>query len=167
MYCAQKYFILIDFQPTLFFIRRLRLRQSFRGRAVKSGGELISSASRAASKITLLSHTTTLIRGNYFTMEASSARVLCCLIALTLLFRRLRNNTGSKLPIQSITSFILFLVFFSCRKYVLGLKTDGLAVFGDLGNIRWQLLLCFIFSWLVGKVYKTLTFIYFFYSLTL
>ena len=35
------------------------------------------------------------------------------------------------------------------RKYVLGLKEDGLTTFGDLGPIRWQLLLCFLLSWII------------------
>jgi len=35
------------------------------------------------------------------------------------------------------------------EKYVLSLKPDGLAVFGDLGEVRWQLLLCFLLSWII------------------
>ena len=38
---------------------------------------------------------------------------------------------------------------FSFRKYVLGLKADGLTIFGDMGAIRWQLLLCFALSWII------------------
>ena len=37
----------------------------------------------------------------------------------------------------------------SFRKYVLGLKADGLTTFGDMGAIRWQLLLCFALSWII------------------
>ncbi len=35
------------------------------------------------------------------------------------------------------------------RKYVLGLKADGLSVFGDLGSVRWQLALCFLLCWII------------------
>lgn len=31
----------------------------------------------------------------------------------------------------------------------MGLKPDGLAIFGDLGQVRWQLALCFLLSWLI------------------
>jgi len=113
----------------------------------------MSSASRAASKITRRLHTTTLIYRNCFTMEAGSARVLNCLIALTSRSRQPANNTGSEIS-PSTTRGLFQLsdsaTFFSSRKYVLGLKADGLAVFGDLGAIRWKVLLCFVFSWLIG-----------------
>jgi len=35
------------------------------------------------------------------------------------------------------------------EKYVLSLKPDGLTEFGDLGIVKWELLLCFALSWLI------------------
>ncbi len=160
---ADYYFFRINhciyLQLTRYSIRLLHWPENCLGPAAKSGGEPISFVfleefkTIKQTRITISKKRPSTIMEPGFAWHRHCLPILHHLTSASMLLSKLhRNNIGSMFSyIIDLINLLKYIYKFNLesRKYVLGLKPDGLAVFGELGSVRWQLALCFLLSWFI------------------